>query len=110
MDDVLTTGKYEIQTTVKTLLQERLEKEDIGITITNAVIQDAEVPTQEVTQAFKNVEDAKQGMETATLNYVVDAADSRPKYQPVTPSFLHRAPPRIFRTTLSRSPGSTGRR
>ncbi len=73
VDDVLTTGKYEIQTTVKTLLQERLEQEDIGITITNAVIQDAEVPTEEVKQAFKNVEDAKQGMETAINNANADA-------------------------------------
>ena len=79
VDDVLTTGKYEIQTTVKTLLQNRLEKEDIGITITNAVIQDAEVPTQEVTQAFKNVEDAKQGMETAINNANKDRNEKIPQ-------------------------------
>ena len=65
VDEVLTTGKYEIQTTIRTLLQERLELEDIGIQITNAVIQDSQVPTAEVDAAFKNVEDAKQGMETA---------------------------------------------
>ena len=47
--------------------------EDIGIQITNAVIQDAEVPTSEVAQAFKNVEDAKQGMETAINNANADA-------------------------------------
>lgn len=47
--------------------------EDIGIQITNAVIQDAEVPTAEVAQAFKNVEDAKQGMETAINNANADA-------------------------------------
>lgn len=79
VDDVLTTGKYEIQTTVKTLLQERLIKEDIGISVTNAVIQDAEVPTEEVTQAFKNVEDAKQGMETAINNANADANTRIPK-------------------------------
>lgn len=79
VDDVLTTGKYEIQTTVKTLLQDRLEAEDIGITITNAVIQDAEVPTEEVKQAFKNVEDAKQGMETAINNANADANTRIPK-------------------------------
>ena len=72
VDEVLTTGKYEIQTTIKTKLQERLELEDIGIQITNAVIQDAEVPTAEVAQAFKNVEDAKQGMETAINNANAD--------------------------------------
>lgn len=72
VDEVLTTGKYEIQSTIKTKLQERLELEDIGIQVTNAVIQDAEVPTAEVAQAFKNVEDAKQGMETAINNANAD--------------------------------------
>ena len=65
VDEVLTTGKSEIQSTIKELLTARLEKENIGIMITNAVIQDAEVPTSDVAQAFKNVEDAKQSMDTA---------------------------------------------
>lgn len=73
VDEVLTTGKYAIQSEIKTKLQERMELEDIGIQITNAVIQDAEVPTSEVAQAFKNVEDAKQGMETAINNANADA-------------------------------------
>ena len=73
VDEVLTTGKYEIQSEIKTKLQDRLDLEDIGIQITNAVIQDAEVPTSEVAQAFKNVEDAKQGMETAINNANADA-------------------------------------
>ena len=73
VDEVLTTGKYAIQSEIKTKLQERMELEDIGIQITNAVIQDAEVPTVEVAQAFKNVEDAKQGMETAINNANADA-------------------------------------
>lgn len=73
VDEVLTTGKYEIQTQIKEKLQKRLEVEDIGIQVTNAVIQDAEVPTAEVAQAFKNVEDAKQSMETAINNANADA-------------------------------------
>lgn len=72
VDEVLTTGKYAIQTEIKEKLQERLEVEQIGVQITNAVIQDAEVPTTEVAQAFKNVEDAKQGMETAINNANAD--------------------------------------
>lgn len=79
VDEVLTTGKYEIQTEIKSKLQERLEAEDIGIQITNAVIQDAEVPTDEVALAFKNVEDAKQGMETAINNANADANTRIPK-------------------------------
>ena len=73
VDEVLTTGKYAIQSEIKEKLQTRLEMEDIGIQVTNAVIQDAEVPTTEVAQAFKNVEDAKQGMETAINNANADA-------------------------------------
>ncbi len=72
VDEVLTTGKYEIQSEIREKLQERLEYENIGIQITNAVIQDAEVPTEEVAQAFKNVEDAKQGMETSINNANAD--------------------------------------
>lgn len=68
VDDVITTGKAEIQATVKSKLAERIESEDIGIAIVNVTIQDAETPTEEVTNAFKAVEDAKQGMETAINN------------------------------------------
>ncbi len=73
VDEVLTTGKYEIQSEIREKLQARLDVENIGIQVTNAVIQDAEVPTEEVAQAFKNVEDAKQGMETSINNANADA-------------------------------------
>jgi membrane protease subunit HflK len=79
VDEVLTTGKYEIQSQIKELLVARLERENIGIMITNAVIQDANVPTVDVAQAFKNVEDAKQGMETAINNANADANTRIPK-------------------------------
>lgn len=65
VDDVITTGKAEIQATVKELLSTRLEEENIGIGIYNVTIQDAQPPTDEVNNAFKAVEDAKQGMDTA---------------------------------------------
>lgn len=64
VDEVITTGKTEIQGKVKALLSERLEQEDIGIGIYNVTIQDAEPPTEAVNNAFKAVEDAKQGMDT----------------------------------------------
>lgn len=64
VDEVITTGKSEIQAKVKALLSERLEQEDIGIGIYNVTIQDAEPPTEAVSNAFKAVEDAKQGMDT----------------------------------------------
>lgn len=65
VDDVITTGKAEIQATVKELLSTRLEEENIGIGIYNVTIQDAQPPTDQVNNAFKAVEDAKQGMDTA---------------------------------------------
>ena len=65
VDDVITTGKSEIQSKVKEKLSNRLEQENIGYGIYNVTIQDAQPPTVEVTNAFKAVEDAKQGMDTA---------------------------------------------
>ncbi|MBQ4574736.1 MAG: FtsH protease activity modulator HflK [Clostridia bacterium] len=64
VDDVLTTGKEEIQIRVKELITEVLEEYDIGLMLTDIKIQDSEPPTQEVIEAFKAVETAKQGAET----------------------------------------------
>ena len=45
-----------------------MEEEDLGIQLVNITIQDAEPPTTEVLDAFKAVETAKQGKETAVNN------------------------------------------
>ena len=68
VDDVLTTGKNEIQAAIKTMIVERLEEHDIGVQLVNITIQDSEPPTTEVMEAFKNVETAKQGADTALNN------------------------------------------
>lgn len=68
VDDVLTTGKAEIQSVIKQKLINRLEAEDLGLQVINVTIQDAQPPTQEVSDAFKAVETAKQGKETAINN------------------------------------------
>ena len=65
VDSVITTGKNEIQASIKEKIIARLETEDIGIQLVNITIQDAEPPTAEVIDAFKNVENAKQGKETS---------------------------------------------
>ena len=65
VDSVITTGKSEIQASIKEKIISRLESEDIGIQLVNITIQDAEPPTSEVIDAFKNVENAKQGKETS---------------------------------------------
>ena len=49
---------------VKALVTEILEEYDIGLTLVDVRIQDAEPPTQEVVEAFKAVETAKQQAET----------------------------------------------
>ncbi|MGI6404760.1 MAG: FtsH protease activity modulator HflK [Oscillospiraceae bacterium] len=64
VDEVITTGKNEIQAEIREKLTERMEKEDIGLQLINITIQDSEPPTDIVKDAFKNVETAKQGKET----------------------------------------------
>lgn len=68
VDDVLTTGKNEIQAAIKEMILEKLEEQDLGIQLVNVTIQDSEPPTAEVMEAFKAVETAKQGKETAINN------------------------------------------
>lgn len=68
VDSVLTTGKNEIQANIKEMIMEKLETIDIGIQLINITIQDAEPPTNEVMTAFKAVETAKQGKDTAVNN------------------------------------------
>ncbi|MBQ6024987.1 MAG: FtsH protease activity modulator HflK [Lachnospiraceae bacterium] len=68
VDSVITTGKSEIQANIKEKISRHLEQHDIGITLINITIQDAEPPTAEVLEAFMNVESAKQGAETAVNN------------------------------------------
>lgn len=68
VDDVLTTGKNEIQSVIKAEIMERLEEQDLGVQLVNITIQDSEPPTTAVMEAFKAVETAKQGKETAINN------------------------------------------
>lgn len=64
VDSVLTDGKESIQMQVKDLVTQVLQEYDIGLTLVDVKIQDAEPPTQEVIEAFKAVETAKQQAET----------------------------------------------
>ena len=68
VDDVMTIAKSEIQQKIKESLMEKLEKRNIGLQLVNVMIQDVEPPTQEVMSAFKSVETAKQGADTAVNN------------------------------------------
>ena len=68
VDDAITVGKSQIQAQVKNKLQEALSEQNIGLQIVNITVQDAEPPTQEIVGAFKAVETAKQGKDTAINN------------------------------------------
>ena len=68
VDSVLTTGKNEIQSSIKEMIMAELEQQDIGVQLVNITIQDSEPPTVEIMEAFKKVETAKQGKETAVNN------------------------------------------
>ena len=64
VDSVLTNGKENIQMQVKELVSQILAEYDIGLSLVDVRIQDSEPPTQEVIEAFKAVETAKQQAET----------------------------------------------
>ena len=64
VDAVLTDGKESIQSQVKDLVTQILAEYDIGLTLVDVRIQDSEPPTQDVIEAFKAVETAKQQAET----------------------------------------------
>ena len=68
VDAVLTDGKENIQMQVKDLVSQILSEYDIGVTLVDVRIQDAEPPTSEVIEAFKAVETAKQQAEAVVNN------------------------------------------
>lgn len=65
VDTALTTGKAEIQSNIKQMMMAKLEEADIGISLVDASIQDVEPPTDDIKNAFKAVETAKQQKESA---------------------------------------------
>ena len=66
---------------VKELVAEILEEYDIGLTLMDVRIQDAEPPTQAVNEAFKSVETAKQGAETVVNDAMAYKNAQLPKAQ-----------------------------
>lgn len=67
VDEAMTTSKSAIQSEVKASMVEALNEQQVGLQVVNITIQDAEPPTAEVINAFKNVETVKQSAET-TIN------------------------------------------
>ena len=73
VDEAMTTAKGQIQADVKAAILSELERTDIGLTVVNITIQDSEPPTPEIIAAFKSVENAKQGADTAMNKALAEA-------------------------------------
>ena len=91
VDAVLTTGKENIQMQVKELVTQELEKYNIGLSLIDVKIQDAEPPTQEVVEAFKAVETAKQKAETVINDAKAYQNAQLPKAQAEADKLLRNA-------------------
>lgn len=64
IDDALTSGKVQIESEVKDLLKNLVNKYDMGISVLAVKLQDVELPNKEVRKAFTNVTDARETMNT----------------------------------------------
>lgn len=91
VDDVITTAKGQIQAEVKERLTTELAEKNIGMSVVNISVQDAEPPTEEIVQAFKSVETAKQGKETAINNAKKYQSEELPKAEAAADKILQDA-------------------
>ena len=91
VDSVLTDGKENIQMQVKDLVTQILSEYDIGLTLVDVRIQDSEPPTQEVIEAFKAVETAKQKAETVVNDAKAYQNAQRPQAQAQADKLIQNA-------------------
>ena len=91
VDSVLTDGKENIQRQVKELVTEILADYNIGLTLVDVKIQDAEPPTLAVIEAFKAVETAKQQAETVVNDAKAYQNAEIPKAQSEADKLLQNA-------------------
>ena len=91
VDAVLTDGKESIQMQVKELVTEILTEYNIGLTLVDVKIQDAEPPTKDVIEAFKAVETAKQQAETVLNDAKAYQNAELPKAQAEADKLLQNA-------------------
>ena len=79
VDEAMTTAKGQIQSIVKEDMTRELNEHNIGLAVVNITVQDSEPPTNEIKQAFKAVETAKQGADTAKNNALAYQNEQLPK-------------------------------
>ena len=65
VDSALTTGKSDIQQNIKSIVMDELEDQNIGLSLIDISIQDVEPPTEQIKEAFSEVENARQNKESA---------------------------------------------
>lgn len=68
VEEAMTTSKGQIQADIKEAMINDLNERNIGLTVVNITVQDSDPPTPEIIAAFKSVETAKQGADTAKNN------------------------------------------
>ena len=91
VDSVLTDGKENIQMQVKELVTQILAEYDIGLSLVDVRIQDSEPPTQNVNEAFKAVETAKQTAEAVVNDAKAYKNAQLPKAQAEADKLLRNA-------------------
>ncbi|MCR4731370.1 MAG: FtsH protease activity modulator HflK [Saccharofermentans sp.] len=91
VDEAMTTAKGQIQADVKAAILNELEMTDIGLTVVNITIQDSEPPTPEIIAAFKSVENAKQGADTAMNKALEYKNNEIPNSQATADSIIQAA-------------------
>ena len=79
VDEAMTTAKGLIEQEVKEAMLKSLEDTKIGLSVQNITIQDSEPPTEDIIAAFKAVETAKQGADTAKNNALQYKNEQMPK-------------------------------
>lgn len=79
VDEAMTTAKGLIEQEVKEAMLKSLEDTKIGLSVQNITIQDSEPPTEDIIAAFKAVETAKQGADTAKNNAIQYKNEQIPK-------------------------------
>ncbi|MCR5687778.1 MAG: FtsH protease activity modulator HflK [Lachnospiraceae bacterium] len=79
VDEAMTTAKGQIQANVKEDMTRELNEHDVGLAVVNITVQDSEPPTDEIKQAFKAVETAKQGADTAKNNALAYQNEQLPR-------------------------------
>lgn len=91
VDGVYTTEKAMIQAEAEEKLKKRVESENIGYGIERILIQDTEFPLVEISEAFKNVESAKQSVEVAITNANKDKNTRLPEMEANVDKILKEA-------------------